>query len=114
MNSLIFILLQASAGDKGQSGMSLVFLVAIIVVFYFFMIRPQMKKQKLERDFRNTIQKGAKIVTIGGLHGRIVEVNERTFMIEIDSNVKVRIEKSAISAEATKALEQNVPSKTTS
>ena len=114
MNSLIFILLQASTGDQGQSGMSLVFLVAIIVVFYFFMIRPQMKKQKLERDFRNTILKGAKIVTIGGLHGRIVEVNERTFMIEIDTNVKVRIEKSAISAEATKALEQNVPSKTTS
>lgn len=114
MNSLIFILLQAGAGGQGQSGMSLVFLVAIIVVFYFFMIRPQMKKQKLERDFRNTIQKGAKIVTIGGLHGRIVEVNERTFMIEIDTNVKVRIEKSAISAEATKALEQNVPAKTTS
>lgn len=114
MNSLNFILLQAGTGGQGQSGMSLVFLVAIIVVFYFFMIRPQMKKQKLERDFRNTIQKGAKIVTIGGLHGRILEINERTFMIEVDTNVKVRIEKSAISAEATKALEQNTPAKITS
>ncbi len=107
MNTFISILLQA----QGSNAMSLVFLVAIIVVFYFFMIRPQMKKQKLERDFRNTLQKGAKVVTIGGIHGRILEVNERTFMIEIDTNVKVRVEKSAISAEATKSLEQNTPVK---
>ena len=86
--------------------MQLLFLVAIIVVFYLFMIRPQMRKQKTERTFRETLEKGAKVVTIGGLHGRIVEVNDRTFMIEVDTNVKVRVEKSAISAEATKSLEQ--------
>ncbi len=84
--------------------MQLVFLVAIIVVFYFFMIRPQMKKQKQEKEFRESIQKGAKIVTIGGIHGRILEVNETTFMVEIDTNVKVRLEKSAISADATRTL----------
>lgn len=84
--------------------MQLVFLVAIIVVFYFFMIRPQMKKQKQEKEFRESIQKGAKIVTIGGIHGRILEVNDTTFMVEIDTNVKVRLEKSAISADATRAL----------
>lgn len=106
------ILLQAN--PQGNSTMSLVFLVAIIVVFYFFMIRPQMKKQKTEREFRNTIQKGAKIVTIGGLHGKIIEVNDRTFLVEIDTNVKVRIEKSAISADATKTLDQNIPAKTLS
>lgn len=110
MNSLMSIFLQAAT--QGQNGMSLIFLVAIIVVFYFFMIRPQMKKQKLERDFRNTIEKGAKVVTIGGIHGRILEINERTFMVEIDSNVKVKVEKSAISAEATKALDQSTPAKT--
>lgn len=70
-----------------------------------------MKKQKNERDFRNTIQKGDKVVTIGGMHGRILEINDRTFMIEVDTNVKVRIEKSAISADATKALEQNTTAK---
>src|SRR4051812_41446772 len=107
MNKIISILLQA----QGSNAMSLVFLVAIIVVFYFFMIRPQMKKQKVERDFRNSLQKGAKIVTIGGIHGRIIEVNEKTFMVEIDTNVKVRLEKSAVSAEATKAIESNVPVK---
>ena len=83
----------------------MLFLVAIIVVFYFFMIRPQLRKQKAEQAFRTTLQKGARIVTIGGIHGRILEVNDRTFLVEVDSNVKLRIEKSAISAEATKALE---------
>lgn len=100
MNTLNSILLQ----QQGGGAMQLVFLVAIIVVFYFFMIRPQMKKQKQEKEFRESIQKGAKIVTIGGIHGRILEVNETTFMVEIDTNVKVRLEKSAISADATRTL----------
>ena len=98
------VLLQSPTG--GGMG-SLIFLVAIIAVFYFFMIRPQMKKQKTEAQFRTTLEKGAKVVTIGGIHGRIVEVMDTTFMIEIDSNVKVRVEKTAISAEATKALQAN-------
>ena len=51
------------------------------------------------------------MVTIGGIHGRIVEVNDKTFMVEIDTNVKVRVEKSAVSADATRALEQPVPAK---
>ena len=101
MNTLNSILLQS---QQGGGAMELVFLVAIIVVFYFFMIRPQMKKQKQEKEFRESIQKGAKIVTIGGIHGRILEVNETTFMVEIDTNVKVRLEKSAISADATRTL----------
>jgi len=87
--------------------MQVVFLVAIIVVFYFFMIRPQMRKQKAEQNFRTTLEKGAKIVTIGGIHGRIVEVTDKTFLVEVDNNVKMRIEKTAISAEATKALDQS-------
>jgi preprotein translocase subunit YajC len=99
----ITILLQ-SQQDSGI--MQVVFLVAIIVVFYFFMIRPQMRKQKAEQNFRTTLEKGAKIVTIGGIHGRIVEVSDKTFLVEVDNNVKMRIEKSAISAEATKALDQ--------
>ena len=98
------ILLQTPQSGSGM--MQMVFLVAIIVVFYFFMIRPQMRKQKAEQKFRTTLEKGAKIVTIGGIHGRIVEVTDKTFLVEVDSNVKMRIEKTAISAEATKALEQ--------
>lgn len=102
---MLSILLQTS--PQGGGIMQLVFLVSIIVVFYFFMIRPQVKKQKTERQFRETLQKGSKVVTIGGIHGRILEVNDKTFMIEIDTNVKVRVEKSAVSADATKALDQN-------
>ena len=88
--------------------MQVVFFLAIIVIFYFFMIRPQVKKQKTEKQFRESLQKGAKIVTIGGVHGRIIDVNDRTFTVEIDTNVKVRLEKSAVSAEATRSLETNV------
>jgi preprotein translocase subunit YajC len=102
---MILTLLQAAPG--GSSSTSMIFLLAIVVVFYFFMIRPQMRKQKKENEFRTQLQKGAKIVTIGGLHGRILEVSDRTFLVEIDSNVKVRIEKSAISADATRSLDQN-------
>lgn len=93
------ILLQASSGGAMQQ---LLPILLIVVVFYFFMIRPQMKKAKLERAFKDSIKKGDKIVTIGGVHGKVIEVQEKTFMIEIDQNVKVKIEKSAISAEATK------------
>lgn len=106
---MLSILLQAS----GQGGglMQIVFLVSIIVVFYLFMIRPQVKKQKAEKEFRETLTKGAKVVTIGGIHGRIVEVNDKTFMVEIDNNVKVRVEKSAVSADATRALDAGTPAK---
>ncbi|REJ82544.1 MAG: preprotein translocase subunit YajC [Bacteroidetes bacterium] len=85
--------------------MQMVFLIAIIVVFYLFMIRPQIKKQKAEKAFREALEKGAKVVTIGGVHGKIIEVTDRTFLIEVDTNVKLRVEKSAISAEATKSLD---------
>jgi preprotein translocase subunit YajC len=104
--NLLSIFLQAPAAGGGYG--SILFLVLIIVVFYFFMIRPQTKKAKLEREFRESLQKGAKVVTIGGIHGRILEVNETTFMVEIDTNVKVRVEKTAVSADATKAVNSNV------
>jgi preprotein translocase subunit YajC len=78
----------------------------IVVVFYFFMIRPQMKKAKQEKTFKESLNKGDKVVTIGGIHGKIIEVNDTTFIIEIDNNVKVKIEKSAVSADATKQYQQ--------
>jgi preprotein translocase subunit YajC len=103
--NLLSVFLQTPQGGGGYG--QIIFLVLIIVVFYFFMIRPQTKKAKVEREFRESLQKGAKIVTIGGIHGRITEVNESSFMVEIDTNVKVRIEKTAVAAEATKALNVN-------
>ncbi|MGY8954520.1 MAG: preprotein translocase subunit YajC [Flavobacteriales bacterium] len=69
----------------------------IAIVFYFFMIRPQMKKQKEQKQFKSAVKKGDKIVTIGGIHAKIKEVNETTVMVETDGGAKMRIEKSAIS-----------------
>ncbi|MFM7054215.1 MAG: preprotein translocase subunit YajC [Bacteroidota bacterium] len=99
--SLTYILLQAQGQPSGMANLMMILL--IVVIFYFFMIRPQMRKAKQERQFKETLQKGDKVVTIGGIHGRIVEMADTTFLVEIDSNVKVRLEKSAVSAEATKA-----------
>jgi len=94
------ILLQAPAG--GGAMQQMIMILMIIVVFYFFMICPQMKKTKLEKQFKEGIKKGDKVVTIGGVHGKIIEVQEKTFILEIDQDVKVKIEKSAVSAEVTK------------
>ena len=68
----------------------------LMVVFYFFMIRPQQKKAKDARKFRESLQKGSKVVTIGGIHGKVVEINDSTVLLEVDSNVKLRFEKTAI------------------
>lgn len=81
-------------------------LILIMVVFYFFMIRPQMKKAKDQKKFREGIKKGDKIVTIGGIHGRIVEVQETTFIIEVEGGNKLKIEKSAVSMENSATLGQ--------
>ena len=75
----------------------------IIIVFYFFMIRPQTKKQKDQKKYVNELKKGDKVVTTAGIHGRIADMNETTFLVEVD-NGKIRFDKSAISLEASKAL----------
>lgn len=74
---------------------------AIILVFYFFMIRPQQKKAKDQKKFREELTKGMQVVTIGGLHGRLTAVNDDTVEIEVDKGVRLIFEKSAISLEAT-------------
>src|SRR6187402_317119 len=93
------IILQAAGG--GAMG-QLIMILMIIVIFYFFMIRPQMRKAKQEKVFKEGLVKGDKVVTIGGVHGKIVEVADTTFMIEVDNNVRLKVEKTAVSAEATK------------
>jgi preprotein translocase subunit YajC len=71
-------------------------LVLIIVVFYFFMIRPQMKKQKELAAFRNSLAKGDKVVTTGGIYGKILEIKDNTVLLQVDDNVKLRIDKAAL------------------
>lgn len=82
----------------------IVFYGALLVVIWFFFIRPQTKKAKEQAAFVLQIEKGAKVVTTGGIHGKIMKVEESgTVLLEIDNNVKIRIEKSGISMEMTKA-----------
>ena len=91
------IILQAATGAKPASATSsLIFFAAIIVIFYFFMIRPQMKKQKEMKSYRESLKKGDKVVTAGGIYGRIAEVTDKTVMLEIDQNVKVKVDKGSI------------------
>lgn len=94
------ILLQAAGGmATGQ----IITMVLIIVVFYFFMIRPQVKKQKDQKKYVEELKKGDRVVTNAGIHGRIIDLNDATFLIEIE-NGKMRVDKAAISLDASKAL----------
>ena len=83
-------------------------MLLIIVVFYFFMIRPQMKKAKDHKKYVEEIKKGDKVITTSGIHGRIIDLNETTFLIEVEGGTKIRFEKSAISLESSKALNAKV------
>lgn len=76
----------------------------IIVVFYFFMIRPQMKKAKDQKKYIEELKRGDKVITTAGIHGKIVDITDTTFLIEVESGTKIRFDKSAISLEASKAL----------
>ena len=100
---LLNILLMAPAGGDAKGGggfSSLIFLLVIFVVFYFFFIRPQVKRTKEQKKYRENLQKGQKIITIGGIHGRIVELQDTTVTIEVEGGVRLRIEKSAVAADS--------------
>ncbi|MDD3789287.1 MAG: preprotein translocase subunit YajC [Petrimonas sp.] len=92
------ILLQAGAGAGGGMGMTMIMMVAIIAVFYFFMIRPQQKKQKDLQKAREGMKVNDKVVTAGGIHGRIREVGDTWFLIEVADGVKMKFEKSSVYA----------------
>ncbi len=94
--NLLYVFLMAPA-DNGGSGLGAFLpLILIILVFYLFFIRPQMRKQKQLRKYRESLKKGDKIITVGGIHGKIVEEQERTFTIEVEGGNRLRVEKSAI------------------
>ena len=95
---LFNILLMAPADGEGGF-MSFLPLILIIIVFYFFMIRPQLKKQKEQKKFRESLTSGDKVVTIGGIHGKIAEIKENTVVLDLGNNYKITIEKSAISSD---------------
>jgi len=100
MNNLSFILLmgQPAGGTAGQGNALVTFLplLLVFVVFYFFMIRPQMKKQKEMTNYRNSLKKGDKVVTTGGIYGRIYEVKDNYVMLEVGGDLRLKVDKSAL------------------
>jgi preprotein translocase subunit YajC len=96
------ILLQAAPAGGGMTT-QILFMVAIVGVFYFFMIRPQQKKAKDQKKFIEDIKIGDKVVTIGGAHGRVAELEGDTFVLEVERGGRIRFSKSAISQEASKS-----------
>jgi preprotein translocase subunit YajC len=95
-----FILLQAG-GDY-----TMLFLLAgFAIIFYFFMIRPQQKKQKDQKKFIDNIKKGDSVVTIGGIHGRVASIEGDTIVLDVEKGGKIRFEKTSISLDASKRFE---------
>lgn len=94
MESNSIILLQQQAEGGGFTGMLMI--VAMIAIFYFFMIRPQSKKQKEIKKAREAMQNGDKVVTAGGIHGKIREISENTINIEIAPGVSIKVDKSSV------------------
>ncbi len=96
MNNLLNVLLMGPQTEGQNPLTSFLPLILIVVVFYFFMIRPQMKRQKDLRKYRESLQKGDKVITTGGIYGKVNAIKEDHILVEVDENVKLRIDKSAI------------------
>lgn len=90
----------------GQNGATILMFGLMFVVFYLFIIRPQSKKAKDDKKFRDELKKGDKIVTIGGIHGKVAEVKENTILLDVGEGKKLKIEKSAISRDNSVGLQQ--------
>ena len=110
MNLMTVFFLQApgAAPGMGAGGGSMmwIMLIAMFVIMYFFMIRPQNKKQKEIANFRKSLQVNQKVITAGGIHGVIKEINDDHIVLEIASNVKIKIDKNSIFADASAASQQ--------
>jgi preprotein translocase subunit YajC len=97
MNNLLILLQdQAQPAQGGSMWSTLIFMLLLIVVFWLFFIRPQSKKAKEEQKFRESLKKGDKVVTIGGFHGKVVEVKDTTVVISLAPNMDVEVEKTAL------------------
>ena len=86
----------AGAGGESNPFMTFLPLILVFVVFYFFMIRPQMKKQKEVNNYRSSLKKGDKVVTTGGLYGKITEVKDTTITMDVGGDIKLKVDKNAV------------------
>jgi len=100
---MLFILLQAASGGNLPT---LIMMGAAFIVMYFFMIRPQQKKQKDQKKFIEELKKGDAVVTIGGLHGKIHELDELTITLEVDRGTKLKFDRASISLDGSKKVQK--------
>ena len=98
-NEILFL---AQSNPMGM--MNIFFIVAMIAVFYFFMIRPQNKKRKKLEEMRKNLKKGDHALTIGGIHGKVAEVKDTTIILQVEGGVKLKVEKSAVSLDSSTQL----------
>lgn len=108
MLTSLFILLQDGGGAAAPGGLfggsqGFLFMGLILLVMYFFMIRPQQKRAKEERQFREGLSKGDKVMSIGGIYGQVESIDENSVLVRVDSNTKMRFDKSALKAAPTPA-----------
>ncbi len=105
------ILLQAAA-NGGSAYSSIIMIVLLIAIFYFFMIRPQSQKQKKINEFRAGLKRGDKVITAGGIHGRIRDIKDNSIVIlEIDDNVKIKVDLNSIYQSVSDAIETGADAK---
>lgn len=105
---MITSILQSTASAAGGSSLSMwVMLILIFLVMWFFMIRPQRKQQKLLDEMRRALKRGDKVVTAGGIYGVVADVDERTVLVKVDGEVKLRVDKSSIQKDMSEAAPQS-------
>lgn len=103
ITNLITLQSSTSTGGMGSGVSQILMIVVLIAIFYFFMIRPQQKKQKETRRFRENLQQGDKVITAGGIYGRIRQIKETSVLLEIAPNVTITIDKGMIYPSASDA-----------
>ena len=96
INLLNVILIAPPGGGKSSQTSFFIMMILIFVVFYFFMIRPQMRKQKELKNFREALKKGDRIVTTGGIYGKINNISENVITMDVGNNVLIKVDKNAV------------------
>lgn len=107
------IMLQAPAAGGGSASF-LIMMVLIFAVMYFFMIRPQQKRQKEIRKFREGLGKGDNVVTAGGIYGKIRDISDTYFLVEVSDGVRIRVDKGSVypsASDANQAAQENADKK---
>jgi len=102
MQTYLLLLMGAPGGEQANPIAMFLPLILIFIVFYFFIIRPQKKKEDTRKSMIEAVKKGDRIITVGGVHGTVNQVDETSVLAQVDSNTKLRIEKSALASVGTK------------